>query len=155
KFRRLTGAPEPYMYVPAGQFYRPDQSMWIHLKAAGPVKPIIDAVQSAIKRQDPSVAVFDILPMQEYMIFGFLVQKICATLLSILVGIAVLLAALGLYSVMAYWITQRTHEIGVRMALGAQPMHVLRMVLRRSVVLAGLGVAAGIVGALVSTRLTS
>ena len=73
-------------------------------------------------------------------------------LLSIFAGAAVILAAVGIYGIMAYWVNQRSHEMGVRMALGAGRLDVLRLVLRQSLMLAGVGVAVGLVGSLALTR---
>jgi ABC-type antimicrobial peptide transport system permease subunit len=72
--------------------------------------------------------------------------------MTVLGSIAVLLAAMGLYSVMAYWVAQRTQEIGVRMALGAQPGHVLRLVVRQGLLISAGGLAAGIALALALSR---
>jgi len=78
---------------------------------------------------------------------------VAASLLSVLGGLALLLAAVGLYSVMAYSVSQRTHEIGIRMALGAERVHVLRLVVGQGLVLTLVGIAAGLVAALALGRL--
>jgi putative ABC transport system permease protein len=74
-------------------------------------------------------------------------------LLGLFAGIALLLAVVGIYGLIAYWVTQRTHEIGLRMALGAAPMEVMRMVLRQGAVLGAVGVVIGLTGAFTLTRL--
>jgi putative ABC transport system permease protein len=73
-------------------------------------------------------------------------------LLSVFAGVAMLLAMLGIYGITSYYVTQRTHEIGVRMALGAQIVDVLKLVLRRAMVLAVVGIGIGIAGAVAVTR---
>jgi putative ABC transport system permease protein len=101
------------------------------------------------------VAIFAALPLSEYIGASFFTQKMAAILLTILGTLALLLAALGLYSVMAYSVTQRTHEIGIRLALGAQSGDVLRLIIKHGMILTLLGLMIGLGAAFALTRVLS
>ncbi|MGH9726486.1 MAG: FtsX-like permease family protein, partial [Candidatus Acidiferrales bacterium] len=96
--------------------------------------------------------VTDIHTLDDYLSLAVSQKRINMLLLGILAAIATLLAAIGIYGVMAYSVAQRSHEIGIRLALGAEPRDVLRMVVRDGMRLAGLGLVLGILGALAATR---
>jgi ABC-type antimicrobial peptide transport system permease subunit len=104
---------------------------------------------------DPAVRVFDALPLAESISAGLFGERTAAALLAGLGLFAVALAATGLYSVMAYSVAQRTQEIGIRMALGAQPADVLSLVVSQGMKLTLLGVLIGIGVALALTRLAA
>jgi ABC-type antimicrobial peptide transport system permease subunit len=104
---------------------------------------------------DPAVALFDAMPLSEYISQSLFGQKVAASLLSVLGIVALLLASVGLYSVMAYSISQRTHEIGIRMAVGAEPRHVLRLAIVQGMRYALAGLAIGAVLAVSLARLAS
>jgi len=93
--------------------------------------------------------------MDQYMAESVAPKKFAVLLLALFAGIAMVLAAVGIYGVMSYSVTQRTHEIGIRMALGARQHDVLRQVVGQGMVLALVGVGAGLVGAAMVTRLMS
>jgi ABC-type antimicrobial peptide transport system permease subunit len=95
------------------------------------------------------------MPLTEFISASLFVQKMAASLLSVLGVVALVLAALGLYSVMAYSITQRTHEIGIRVALGAKSSDVLGLVVRQGMGLTGAGLLAGVLAAAAVTRLAA
>ena len=143
KYHRVTESPQPYFYIPIRQIFRPEYGLTFHVRTSGSVQEAIQSVRAETSAIDPSLTVFDAQPMTEYIAASLFGTKIAATLLSVLSGVGLLLAAMGLYGVLAYSVAQRTQEIGLRIALGAGPGEVLQMVLKQGLQLTLLGVAAG------------
>jgi predicted permease len=111
------------------------------------------AVRQAMHSLDPNLPLYDVRTLRDVTEENIAPRKLSVALLAIFASIALVLAALGIYGVMAYVVSGRTHEIGVRMALGAKPGDVLQLVLGQGIRVAGLGVIAGIAASLVLTRL--
>jgi putative ABC transport system permease protein len=111
------------------------------------------AVRRVVSARNPEVAVDPLVSLDEVVGEDLLPQRVTAITLGAFSGVALLLAALGLYGVLAYYVTQRTHELGVRIALGASVAVVLRHVLWRSVLMVGPGLVIGVVAALAATPL--
>ena len=155
KYRTPNEAPQPYFYVPFRQVYRADLDIAFYVRTAGDDRQGLAALRNEVRSMDPNVGVFDAMPMTEYIGAALFAQKVAAVLLGVLGAIALVLAAVGLYSVMAYSITQRTQEIGIRMALGAGSGDVVRLVLRQGMGLTVAGLAAGVAAALAVTRLAA
>jgi putative ABC transport system permease protein len=105
-----------------------------------------------VRAVDPNEPVFSVRTMDQVVASALAERRFTMLLLALFAVTALLLSAIGIYGVMAYFVTQRTHEIGIRMALGASPGDVVGMVLGQGVRLAAAGVVAGILGALVVTR---
>ncbi len=155
KIYRLTENAAPYFYIPIRQIFRPEMGLKFYARTNGPISDAVVALRREAQAIDPAVPVFDAMPLEEYIAASLFPQKIAATLLTVLGSIALLLAAIGLYGVMAYSVAQRTNEIGIRVALGAEPLDVLRMVLRESLAMALPGLVIGAVLALALARVVS
>jgi predicted permease len=155
KYHTPNEAAAPYFYVPFRQVYRADLQIAVYVRAAGDPGHALAALRREVRSMDANVGVFDAMPLTEYMGASLFPQKMAASLLGVLGAIALVLAAVGLYSVMAYSITQRTPEIGIRLALGAQSGDVLGLVVRQGMGLTLAGLSAGVVGAIAVTHLAS
>jgi putative ABC transport system permease protein len=138
-------------YFPHAQV--PNGSMTVIIKAAGDPNQLIAAVRQKVREIDPDQPIYAIRTMDDIRAESVAPERLNLTLLSIFAGIALVLAVVGIYGVMSYSVTQRTHEIGIRMAIGAQPRDVFRMIIRQGMMLALIGVAAGLLGAFLLTRL--
>jgi len=152
KYNYLSESPTPYFYLPFRQIYRADMQLAFYVRTQGDPNSLLPMLRNNVRAIDPNVTVFDAVPLRESIGATLYPQRLAATLLTVLGSLAVLLAALGLYGVMAYAVTQRTQEIGIRIALGARPIDVLAMVERQGLILTGIGLAAGMVGALAISR---
>jgi putative ABC transport system permease protein len=111
------------------------------------------SIRGVVREIDPSLPVYNLRSMPEVVGRSMVQPRFLALLLATFSGIALFLAAIGIYGVMSYSVAQRTQEIGVRMALGARQLHVLRLVLRQGMLLLIIGVAIGLAGAFALTRL--
>ena len=154
KYRSLSERPESFFYLPYQQGAW-DLNLGVALRTEGNPASMIATLRETIHSVDPRVEVWASLPMTDYIQAAFLAQRITATLLTALGSVAVLLAAMGIYGVMAYVVSQRTHEIGIRMALGAQVGDVLRHIVGEGMTLGLIGIAIGLAGSLATARLIS
>jgi predicted permease len=143
KYHSVTESPQPYFYASIRQVFRPEYGLTFHVRARGSVDEAIAALHREAAAIDPSLTIFDAEPMTEYIAGSMFGAKVAATLLSVLSGLGLLLAAIGLYSVMAYSVAQRTGEIGIRVALGARPGNIMRLVIRQGMTFALVGLLVG------------
>jgi len=127
-------------------------NLGFYVRTHGDPESVLPTLRAQVRALDPNVTVYDPVPLREFIGASLFPQKIAANLMAVLGGLAVLLAAAGLYSVMAYWVAQRTQEIGVRMALGAQPRHLRLMVVRQGLSLAAGGLVVGVILAFAFSR---
>lgn len=155
KIHQISEAFSPFFYIPIRQEYRPEYGLTFHLRTSGPAGDAIGAIRREAAAFDPALTMFDAQPMTEYIAGSLYGQKLAACVLTVLGALALLLAGLGIYSVLAYSVAQRSGEIGIRMALGAQPADVLALVLRQGMGFAAAGVAVGLASALALTRLAA
>jgi putative ABC transport system permease protein len=150
----LETAPRPEIYQPLGQAQWP--SMFVVMRSAAPdPRTLISSAQNAVWKVDKNVPLANVRAMQDMVADSVVRRKFAMLLLAIFAGLAVLLAAVGLYGVMSFSVAQRTREIGIRVALGAQRGDVVRLVINQAMLFVGSGVAAGLVGSVGLTRLMS
>jgi len=140
----------PEYYVPESQI--PFDSMVLTVKTAGDPRAIVGAVRDEVRAMDKDLPLYNIRTLDDYLSTAVAQPRLFAVLLAIFAGLALALTAIGLYGVMSYSVAQRTHEMGIRMALGARPANVLQLVVRQGMTVAGLGVGIGLLAALVTTR---
>jgi len=148
----LDKKPWQELYVP----YAQDGGMWSDLslvvRTNGDPAAMAGPVRDAIRSVDKGIPTYNLKTMNDIVSTSAAPRRSPMLLLSAFAGVAMLLAMLGIYGVTSYYVTQRTHEIGVRMALGAQIVDVLKLVLKRAMWLAVLGIGIGIAGAIAVTR---
>jgi putative ABC transport system permease protein len=144
--------PSPVMYRPYGQVGR-NLSMSILLRTRGDPSSVVEAASREIQGVDPTVPVYTVRTMERVAYESTAEPRVIMALLAGFAGVALVLGIIGVYGVMAYSVRSRTHEIGIRMALGAERGEVLRLTLRRALLMTLGGVAVGLVLALGITRL--
>jgi putative ABC transport system permease protein len=147
----LETEPRATIYWPPGRFTYPFAT--VAIRTAGDPRTIVSAVTGALHQLDPNVAAADVRTMEDVLDASVAQRRLTMLLLATFAGLALLLAAVGIYGVIAYSVAQRTQEIGIRMALGAQRGAVMRMVIGQAMTLAGIGLVAGGIGAWMLTRL--
>jgi len=150
----LDAAPHSEIYQLLGQAEWPSMSVAIRSATSDPTS-VTSAAQNVVWSVNKDVPLANVRTMQDLIANSVQRRKFSMLLLTMFAGVAMLLAAIGLYGVMSYSVAQRTHEIGIRMALGARRPDVLALVVKQGMVLALMGIAAGAVLSLAMTRLIS
>jgi predicted permease len=153
KYRLLTYPAEPVIYLPIYQAYRSTQDTTVHLRTTGDPRTMASSVQETIHQLNPELPLFNVNPLSVTMQLGTLFGRVAATFAGSFGLLAMLLAAVGIYGVVAYSTRQRTREIGIRMALGAEKGGIYSLVLGQGFRLTLAGLVVGTALAVAFTRL--
>jgi predicted permease len=149
----LAAAPAPIVYVSMRRTMRLFRTMTLVVRGRGDVAAIVTTIRDVVHEIDPGLPLYSVQTMQDIVDQSTAQPRLNKTLLGMFAGAALLLAGLGIYGVVSYSVAQRRQEIGVRVALGARPGDVMRLVLGEGARLAGIGVAIGVLAAVFATRL--
>lgn len=142
----------PFFYLPLAQVYGGSRELYLFIKTRGEPSLAIPMLRRDVAKVDSNASAFHAVPLAEYTQVALFGQNVAATLMSALGLMCLLLAAVGIYSVMSYAVSQRTQEIGIRLAMGARPADVITMVVRQGMHLALAGLVLGTGVALAATR---
>ena len=145
KYVTLTEEQHPYMYLPLAQNHR--ARITLHVRTAGEATALMNPVRQAVHEVNADLAVHNTMPLREYVDRSIAQPRVVARLLVMFGGIALVVAAVGVYGLTAYSVVRRTKEMGVRIALGARPRDVVRMLVAQTAVLVLIGLAIGIAAA--------
>src|SRR5687768_1887711 len=150
KYFNITEDPRPFIWTPLAQDYWSNGILTV--RTEGNPESLFAAVRKEVQSLDPNLPLFDVKTLTEHMQFALFPARIAAMVLGVFGLVALLLSAIGIYGITSYTVAQRSHEIGIRLALGAQLSDVLKLVLSHGLKLSIIGAAIGLLGAYVGTR---
>ncbi len=155
RYLGVTGAIAPLFYVPYSQHYAQHTLESLELRTTGDPAATIPEVERMIRNMAPTLPVFNVHTLRQglYSILGLLRFQVAATMAGIMGTLGLILAIVGVYGVLSYVVSQKTNEIGIRMALGAQHSDILKMVYRQGLWIVGIGLAAGLAATFAVARL--
>jgi putative ABC transport system permease protein len=151
--RRLDSPPAPAYYVPQTQI--PFSQVTVVVKTLNEPRSLVSGMTKEVAAMDADLPLFAVKTMREYLSSSVATPRFSTTLLSIFAAVALVLTLVGLYGVMSYSVAQRTNEIGIRLALGAQSRDVLLMIVKQGSMLIGLGLGIGLLGAYAASKLVA
>lgn len=147
----LNAAAKPEIYtIPRGQWYA-----FLILRTSQEPSGLLSAVREQLAALDKGVPVYQVATMDQLISRSIAPQRFNLLLLGLFAALALILAAIGLYGVLSFAVSRRIHEIGIRLALGAQPGQILRLIMRQGMVLVAIGIALGVIASIILTRLTA
>jgi putative ABC transport system permease protein len=148
----LTSAAVPTVYAPYAQGAEGALSMFLTIRTDGDPVAVVPAMRERVRQIDPNQPLASVQTMAARVAASVSQQRTQVTVLAVFAAMAILLAAIGIYGVMSYWVNERKKEIGIRVALGAERTQVLRLVLRQAAIVMAIGLGVGTAGALIATR---
>ncbi len=146
----LENEPLIALYHPIDQFNI--RSRYFVARTSADTDQLMAAITRQVHALDPQLPVYDASTMEQRLYDSLARRRFAMLLLGVFSAVALVLAAIGIYGVMSYWVNQRTHEIGIRVALGAQQGNILQLVIRQALVLVAIGIGVGLAGAFALTR---
>ena len=154
RYQGVTGVVAPVFYAPFVQHQPGNSLQFLQVRTGAAPETMIPEIERAIQSLAPQLPVFDVETMRQalYTLNGLLVYRVGAGLAAVLGVLGLILAIVGVYGVVSYAASQKTHEIGVRMALGAQPADILKMIFSQGLFIVAIGLAVGIATALAAAQ---